>query len=189
MNTEIIQNKIYEVRGQRVMLDYDIALLYSVETRILNQAVKRNINKFPEDFMFQLTNEEWNLLTFSKPSTSNSSQFVMSVSKNRGKKYSPFAFTEHGVTMVASILKSKKAIEMNIAIVRAFISIRHYLYTQNNLTEKLNEIRQELKIKIDEHDTQLSSIYDALENLLDKKQDEELTKEKWNKRQRIGFKK
>jgi phage regulator Rha-like protein len=119
----------------------------------------------------------------------NSSQIVMSVSKNRGKAYSPFAFTEHGVTMVASILKSKKAIEMNIAIVRAFISIRHYLYTQNNLTEKLNEIRQELKTRIDEHDTQLSSIYDALENLLDKKEDELLAKEKWNKRQRIGFKK
>ncbi len=112
-----------------------------------------------------------------------------STSKRGGTRYMPFAFTEHGVTMLASVLSSDKAIEMNIAIVRAFISIRHYLYTQNNLTEKLNEIRVELKTRIDEHDTQLSSVYDALENLLDKKQDEELTKEKWNKRQRIGFKK
>lgn len=101
----------------------------------------------------------------------------------------PFAFTEHGVTMLASVLNSDRAIDMNIAIVRAFISIRHYLNTQYSLAEKINEIRLELKTRIDEHDVQLSSIYDALENLLDKKQDEIETKENWNKRQRIGFKK
>ncbi len=187
MNNEVILNKIYEVTGQRVMLDFDITKLYEVETKVLNQSVKRNNLKFPLDFMFRLSVDEWQLMRSQIVTASAHENFVLQ--NKRNTTITPFAFTEHGVTMVASILKSKKAIEMNIAIIRAFISIRHYLYTQNNLAEKINEIRVELKTRIDEHDTQLSSIYDALENLLDKKQDEELTKEKWNKRQRIGFKK
>ena len=94
---KIIQNKIYEVRSQRVMLDFDLAELYEAETRIFNQAVKRNIYRFPEDFMFQLTQTEVE---------SNSSQIVMSSRKHRGKAYLPYAFTEHGVTMLASVLRS-----------------------------------------------------------------------------------
>ena len=104
MQLTIIQSKIQTIRGERVILDIDIAGLYQVETKILNQAVKRNIVRFPEDFMFQLTEKEWENLR---------SQFV--TSSWGGRRYLPFAFTEHGVTMLASILKSEKAVQMSIA--------------------------------------------------------------------------
>ncbi len=178
MGVEVIQNKIYELREQRIMLDFDLAELYQIETKYLKRAVRQNIKKFPPDFMFELNKDEFETLRCN-----------FSTSKRGGNRYMPFAFTEHGVTMLASVLNSDRAINMNIAIVRAFISVRHYLNTQYNLAEKVNEIRIELKTRIDEHDVQLSSIYDALENLLDKKQDEIEAKENWNKRQRIGFKK
>jgi ORF6N domain len=114
MDIVIIQQKIYEVREQKVMFDFDLAELYSVETRVLNQAVKRNKDRFPKDFMFQLT---------AKESKNMSSQFVMTYPFKRPKTALPYAFTEHGVTMLASVLKSQRAIKMNIAIVRAFISL------------------------------------------------------------------
>ena len=211
-----IQNRIYEIRGQKVMLDFDLALLYEVETRVLNQSVKRNIDKFPKDFMFKLTQKEWDfirsqIVTASKNSpssqivmssgnktlksqiltskeSSNSSQFVMSSNKNRGKTYTPYAFTEHGVTMLASVLKSKSAIDMNIAIVRTFIAMRHFANSHKDLAEQIRELRIELQSRIGEHDVQLASIYDALENLLDKKEDEKEKKQKWLERKRIGFK-
>jgi phage regulator Rha-like protein len=188
----IIQNRIYEVRGHKVMLDFDLANLYEVETRRLNEQVKRNINKFPEDFMFRLTADEWELLSSKyavNEGNNNSSQFATSSKKHRGKVYSPYAFTEHGVTMLASVLRSKKAIAMNIAIVRAFIAVRHVTYNHKDLHSQLNELRTEMQTRIGEHDTQLAAIYDALENLLDKKQAEFEAKENWKKRQRIGFKK
>lgn len=112
MQLTTIQNKIYEVRGQNIMLDFDLAELYEVETRVLNQAVKRNAERFPERFMFQLTDEEWKYM---------SSQIVTTYPEKRPKSAIPFAFTEHGVTMLASVLRSKKAIQTNIAIVEAFI--------------------------------------------------------------------
>ena len=166
--------------GQRVMLDYDIAELYQIATKVLNQSVKRNIDRFPEDFMFRLSIQEWERMR---------SQFVTASQKKRNANTTPYAFTEHGVTMLASVLKSTKAVQMNIAIVRAFISIRQYINTNFNLNEKLHQIRNELKTRIDEHDTQLAHIYDALENLLDKKQDEQDKKQNWEDRERIGFKK
>ena len=101
----------------------------------------------------------------------------------------PYAFTEHGVTMLASVLKSKKAIDMNIAIVRAFIAIRHFANSHKDLFEQINELRKEMQNRIGEHDVQLASIYDALENLLDKKGDENEQAQQWKERQRIGFKK
>ena len=111
MKLQVIQSKIYEVRGQKVMLDFDLAELYEVETRVLNQAVKRNLDIFPDDFMFQLSFHEWETMRPQilavKSDESNSSQFVMSSRKHRGGKYLPLAFTEHGVTMLA--VKSKKA--------------------------------------------------------------------------------
>jgi phage regulator Rha-like protein len=187
------------------MLDFDLSFLYEVETRVLNQSVKRNIDKFPEDFMFRLTANEWEYIrsqivmsSGGKTSKSkaviskenkNSSQIVMSSTKNRGKIYTPFAFTEHGVTMLASILKSEKAIKMNIAIVRAFIAMRHFANSHKDLFEQINDLRDQMETRLGEHDTQLSAIYDALENLLDKKQDELAAKENWKKRERIGFKK
>src|SRR5580704_1587187 len=134
MELQIIRQKIYEIRGQKVMLDFDLAELYGVETRVFNQAVKRNIDRFPEDFMFRLTTEEWDALKYSSQmmtsadivdnqSDKNSSQIVMSSKKNRGSAYLPYAFTEHGVTMLASVLKSEKAVHMSIAVVRAFIAL------------------------------------------------------------------
>ncbi|MDR0448966.1 MAG: ORF6N domain-containing protein, partial [Rickettsiales bacterium] len=122
-----INNKIYEVRGQQVMLDSDLARIYKVETRVLNQAVKRNIHKFPPEFRFQLTQEERDNLMFQIGTSSwdMSSQFV--ISNHRGHKYLPFVFTEHGVVMLASVLNSKTAVEVNIAIVKAFVAMRHYV--------------------------------------------------------------
>lgn len=186
MELQLIQNKIFEVRGHKIMLDFDLADLYEVETRVFNQAIKRNIESFPKDFMFRLTTNEWTTLSSQlvKPKEdpkANSSQIVMSSLKHRGARYLPYAFTEHGVTMAASILKSTKARKMNIAIVRAFIALRQLAIRSSEVLSLLLELRD----RIDEHDTQLGSIYEALENLLDKKANEVA----WNERERIGYKK
>ena len=156
------------------MLDFDLAELYSVETRVMNQAVKRNMDRFPKDFMFQLTAKEWKNM---------SSQFVMTSTNKRPKKALPYAFTEHGVTMLANVLKSKKAIKMSIAVVRAFISLKQMALQHKDLAERLEELRNELHERIGEHDTQLAAIYDAIENLLDDKTE----KRNWAERERIGF--
>lgn len=165
-----IQNRIYELRGERVMLDFDIADLYEVETRVLNQAVKRNIQRFPADFMFQVTKEEWENM---------SSQFVMTYPAKRPKIALPYAFTEQGVAMLSGVLKSDKAIQMNIAIMRAFVEIRRVLLQENDLREQMKLIKE----RLGEHDVQLNQIYDAMENLLDEK----AAQRKWDDRERIGF--
>jgi phage regulator Rha-like protein len=173
----IIQNKIYEIREQKVMLDFDLAELYDVPTKVLNQAVKRNADRFPKDFMFRLNKKEWDFLR---------SQFV-TLEKGRGKysKYLPYVFTEHGVTMLANVLKSKRAIKMSIAIVRAFISLKQLAIRHKDLAERLEDLRKELHERIGEHDTQLAGIYNAIENLLDEKAGQK----NWKERERIGFKK
>jgi hypothetical protein len=191
MKAEIIQDRIYEVRGEKIMLDFDLAQLYDVETRVFNQAVKRNSASFPRDFMFKLTAKEWKEILSSQivvtegKSKNMSSQNVMTSVKFRSAKYLPFAFTEHGVTMLASILKSPKARKMNIAIVRAFIALKRFA----NKNAAILHLVKELKDRIDEHDVQLSSIYDAIENLLDEKEEESAKKIGWEERERIGFKK
>lgn len=165
MQLQLIQNRIYEVRGEKVMLDFDLAQLYEVETRVFNQAIKRNADSFPKDFMFRLTAKEWKAIS--------SSQIVMmDLPKNRTGKYLPYVFTEHGVTMLASVLKSAKARKMNIAIVRAFIALKKFVDRNNTVLELI----QELKERIGEHDIQLKSIYDAIENLLDEKTEEKSKK-------------
>lgn len=131
---QVIQNKIYEIRGTKVMLDFDLAKIYQVETRVLNQAVKRNIARFPEDFMFQLTNTELDIM---------SSQNVMTLKAKRPKSALPFAFTEHGVIMLASVLRSEIAIQTSILITRAFVTIRKLVSTPP--TDKITEIQQEIK--------------------------------------------
>ena len=115
---ELIQSKIYEIRGQKVMLDRDLAELYQVETRVLNQAVKRNIDRFPEDFMFQVTAEEWVVI---------SSQFVMTSRNKRPKSALPLAFTEHGVVMLSSVLRSDIAVQTSVLITRAFVAMRQII--------------------------------------------------------------
>ena len=128
--------------------------------------------------MFRLTVKEWEMMR---------SHFVTASQNKRNVNITPYAFTEHGVTMLASILKSKRAIDMNIAIVRAFIAIRHFTSMHKDFAGQIHELRVELKNRIGEHDVQLASIYDALENLLDKKEDENEEKRKWLERERIGF--
>ena len=154
------------------MFDFDLADLYGVETKRLKEAVRRNKKKFPADFMFELTKKEWSNLR---------TQFA--TSSWGGLRYPPFAFTEHGVTMLASVLNSGRAIKMNIAIVRAFISLKQLAIQHKDLAERLEELRKELHEKIGEHDTQLAAIYDAIENLLDEK----AAQKNWEERNRIGY--
>lgn len=142
MELSVIQSKIYEIRGIKVMLDRDLAEMYQVETRVLNQAVKRNIERFPEDFMFQLTDKE---MEYWK------SQIVMSNSVNMGVRRKPYAFTELGVAMLSSVLNSKTAIQINIGIMRAFVAVRQLLASPpvNEVKQLQNEVK-ELKQYIEE---------------------------------------
>jgi phage regulator Rha-like protein len=168
------------------MLDRDLAALYEVEIRILNQAVKRNGKRFPPDFMFQLAKEEYESLRFQiealEAGDAITSQIVtLKPGRGQHRKFLPYAFTEQGVAMLSGILNSDKAIIMNIAIMRAFVEVRKVLLRESDLKEQLKEIRELLG----EHDAQLNQIYDAMENLLD----EAAAQRKWNDRERIGFKK
>lgn len=212
---ERIINKIYIIREQKVMLDFDLAVLYEVETKALNQAVKRNAERFPEDFMFRLTDKEWQTMRSQnvtssaqgvdlEDSASMRSHFVTSSSQaidsqsnetmrsqiatssqsKRKDRYTPYAFTEHGVTMLASILKSERAVKMSIAVVRAFIELKKNAIQYDELISQI----ENLKNHLGEHDVQLNSIYAAIENLLDDKVDKELKESAWKKRKRIGFK-
>jgi phage regulator Rha-like protein len=179
-----IQNRIYTIRDQRVMLDSDLADLYKVDTKAINLAVKRNKKRFPADFMFQLTKEEFESLRFqietSKPA--KTLRLQNETSKQRGgRRYMPYAFTEQGVAMLSGILTSERAIKMNIAIMRAFVEVRKILLNQNDIKEQLKLVKE----RVGEHDAQLTQIYDASENLLDEKAAEK----KWESRERIGFKK
>ncbi len=135
----VIQNKIYEIRGQRVMLDFDLAHLYQVETKVLKQAVRRNSQRFPADFMFEISVDEYNSLK-----TSLRSQIV--TSNKGGVRYMPFAFTEMGVAMLSSVLRSETAILANIAIMRAFVAMRNYIATTTTVTAELAEIRAKLAL-------------------------------------------
>lgn len=132
---QVIQSKIYEIRGQKVMLDFDLAEMYQVETRVLNQAVKRNIERFPKDFMFQLTLEEWESI---------SSQFVMTSRMKRPKSAIPLAFTEHGVVMLSSVLRSNIAIQTSVLIVRAFVVMRQ-LITAAPQIDRVGQLEQQMK--------------------------------------------
>jgi hypothetical protein len=150
MEIQLIQNKIHEIREQRVMLDFDLAEIYQVETRVLNQAVKRNIDRFPEDFMFQLTSTEWGNM---------SSQFVTTSRAKRPKSALPFAFTEHGVVMLSSVLRSEIAIKASILIVRAFVALRQLvLNSPINQTDELQHELKELKAYIEDVFTDYNDI-------------------------------
>lgn len=168
------------------MLDADLAALYDVPTKVLNQAVKRNLKRFPEDFMFQLSIAEWQgirsqFVTTSENNASMWSQSVTTYPSKRRNTSLPYAFTEQGVAMLSGILNSDTAINMNIAIMRAFVAIRKLILKQMDVNEQLQEIKE----RLNEHDVQLNQIYDAMENLLDDK----IAQKKWDERERIGFKK
>ena len=139
---QLIQSRIYEIRGQKVMLDFDLAELYQVETRILNQSVKRNINRFPDDFMFRLTELEWGNI---------SSQFVMTSRAKRPKSALPLAFTEHGALMLSSVLRSDVAVETSIKITRAFVAMRQAM-NHLALPIKLSELEMRINLLRNEMD-------------------------------------
>jgi phage regulator Rha-like protein len=169
MNLQIIKCKIYEIRGQKVMLDFDLAQQYETETKVLKQAVRRNIGRFSSDFMFVLTRTEYNFLR---------SQIVtLESGKGKYSKYLPFAFTEQGVAMLASILNTRKAIQVNIAIVRAFVFMRQYALSHKDLTDKLRKLETRYNRKF-------KDITAVLNYLLNKDHIETDHKE----RNRIGFK-
>ena len=163
---EIISNKIYLIRGVKVMLDKDLADLYGVSTGNLNKSVKRNIKRFPDDFMFQLEKEEFDILIFH-----------FGRSSWGGNRSFPYAFTEQGVAMLSSILNSEKAIEVNIQIVRAFVYMRQYALSHKDLTAKLLELENK-------YDQQFKDVYDAINFLL--QQDNQAKAQK--QRKKIGYK-
>lgn len=164
MDLLVIQNKVFTVRGYKVMLDFDLAELYEIETRTLKQAVRRNMERFPQDFMFELTADELASLR---------SQIVI-LKKSRGShsKYLPFAFTEQGVAMLSSVLNSYKAIQVNITIMRAFVNIRQHYLDSKELKARLDKLEDEMHVKFND-------IHQALSYLLEPPQKE---------RNPVGFK-
>jgi len=172
MNKEIvpadqIASRIRNFRGEKVLLDFDLAALYGVETRVLNQAVKRNAERFPSDFMFQLSVEETEMISQRVTSSagqtvSDSSQIVMSPGKHRGKRYRPYAFTEQGVAMLSSALNSERAIKVNIAIMRAFVKLRQILDTNREFAKKFSELEQ----RVGKHDEEIDAILEAIRQLM-----------------------
>ena len=166
MEIEIIKEKIHVIRGQKVMLDFDLSELYQIDNKVLKQSVRRNINRFPIDFMFELTRDEYNSLR---------SQFV-TLENGRGKysKYLPFAFTEQGIAMLSSVLKSEIAVEINISIMRTFVAIRKFASEYIELSKKIEEIEQNFP-----------EIYQALNFLMEK----DTSKDKQEERTKIGYKK
>ena len=151
---ETISGLIHYIRGEKVILDVDLARLYEVPTRVLKQAVRRNLNRFPCDFMFELFEDEI---------VSLRSQFV--ISKKGGTRYLPFAFTEQGVSMLSSVLNSEKAIEVNIAIMRAFVKMRKFLETNKELAEKIEELER----TVSSHDEDILLIFETIKQLIHKK--------------------
>ena len=151
---EAIEGKILLIRGKKVMLDRDLAELYGVPTKRLNEQVKRNIERFPEDFMFQLTKEEFE---------NWKSQFATSNSEKMGLRKLPHVFTEQGVAMLSSVLNSKRAIQVNIAIMRVFVKLKEMLSTHKELMNKLAELER----RIEKHDEQIYTIFEAIRQLME----------------------
>ena len=155
-----IQNMIHEIRGQKVMIDSDLAKLYGVTTYRLNEAVKRKIKRFPPDFMFQLTDEEWkNTLR---------SHFAISKNNRGGRRFAPFVFTEQGISMLSSVLNTERAIDVNIQIMRAFVKLRHFVLSQSGTDEQIAELRKLLMLYIEKNDRRVNDIIIALNNLIEK---------------------
>jgi len=150
ISTDRIERMIFLIRGHKVMLDSDLAQLYGVTTFNLNKALKRNQDRFPEDFCFQLSEEEYRILIF---------QSGISSGGHGGRRFSPFAFTEQGVAMLSSVLQSKRAVQVNIAIMRAFVKLRQLLGTHKELARKLEELEKK-------YDTQFKGVFDAIRQLM-----------------------
>jgi len=149
--TASIETRIFMIRGHKVMLDSDLADLYRVPTKVFNQAVKRNLKRFPRDFMFRLTGKEVKILR---------SQIV--TSSWGGRRNLPYAFTEQGVAMLSSVLNSERAVQVNIAIMRAFVKLREILTTHRELAEKIEELEKKYR----QHDVKIQAVFDAIRELL-----------------------
>jgi hypothetical protein len=160
-----IEPMILTIRGQKVVLDMELARIYGVTTKVFNQAVKRNRRKFPLDFMFRLTVEEYEDLR-SQLATSNRSQIVTGSQKHRNPRYIPYVFTEHGAVMAANILRSERAIQMSVFVVRAFIRMRQMLIEQQGLARKLAELEKELTSRLDIHETAINEMLKQIKRLL-----------------------
>ena len=167
MELETIKQSIHEIRGQKVILDFELAKMYQVETKRLKESVRRNIRRFPEDFMFELSTEEWVILR---------TQFA--TSSWGGQRYNPYAFTEQGVAMLSSVLNSEIAIDINISIMRAFVMIRQFALTYQELNEKLIELEKK-------HNQKFTDIDQVLNYLI--KKDQQLTQQ--TARKQVGYKK
>lgn len=152
-----IEKRIFVIRDRQVMLDEDLAELYGVETRVLIQQVKRNLKRFPDDFMFQLTKAEAEILR---------SQFATSSDGWGGRRYTPYVFTEQGVAMLSGVLRSDRAIAVNVAIMRAFVELRRVAGSYKALQERLDDLEREMTGRLDEHDEQLEQIFKALHQLI-----------------------
>jgi hypothetical protein len=163
---EVIVSKIYLIRDQKVMLDSDLAELYGVETKVLNQAVNRNLDKFPEDFLFQLTDTEFEHL-----------RFQFGTSKRGGRRYAPYVFTEHGVLMLSSVLNSKRANAVNIQIIKIFVRLRQILFDNTELRLEIEKIKN----KLDNQDKNMEVVFRYLDELLEAKDNPQ-------PREPIGFK-
>lgn len=166
IESDAIENKIFVVRGHRVMFDFDLARLYEVETRTLKQSVKRNVNRFPEDFMLQLSKEEWKEVITNCDNLPNTVKYSPSL---------PFAFTEHGVLMLASILNSERAIEVNIQIARTFIKLRKITASHEELAKKLND----LELAVKGHGGDIKLIFNTINTMINPRA---------KKKPQIGFK-
>lgn len=153
---EVVISKIYLIRNQKVMLDIDLAALYQVETGRLNEQVKRNADRFPDDFMFQLTDEEWESLR---------SQIANSKKGRGGRRYAPFAFTEHGVLMLSSVLNSERAIQVNIQIMRIYTKFKGMLLDHKDILLKLEKLEK----KVSKHDENFKVVFSYLKELLNPK--------------------
>ena len=167
MEIEIIKNSIHEIRGKKVMLDYELAKLYEVETKYLKRSVRNNLNRFPSDFMFELTPDEWLNL-----------RCKISTSSWGGQRYPPFAFTEQGVAMLSGLLNSHVAIDVNISIMRAFVMMRQFALTYQELNEKLLALEKK-------HNQKFTDIDQVLNYLI--KKDQQLTQQ--TTRKQVGYKK
>lgn len=167
MDLQVIQSKIYEIRGFKVMLDFDLAELYQVPTKRLKEQVKRNLNRFPDDFMFELSNEEYRFLRSQIATLENPG-------KGRYSKYLPYAFTEQGVAMLSSVLNSPIAIDVNISIMRAFVRLREFINVYTEINRKLEEFMVDT-------DMRFADVMDIINEMLKEKQQPE------EPRKRIGF--
>ena len=180
---ETITHRILLLRGQKVLLDADLATLYGVETKVLLQAVKRNLERFPDDFMFQLTNHEFNVL---RSQSVTSSSEVLDTLRWGGRRTAPYAFTKQGVAMLSSVLSSSQAVQVNIAIMRAFVKLRELAMTHHDLAKQLDTLEEKTEVMAMQHDSfarntraQLKQVFDAIRELM--------TPPETQKKRPIGF--